>query len=194
MVEWKMVSPETFSKQADMSILGAFKSTHSNWVQESSWRESDGLGGDCGWTNPLCCLVPGISKFERIPRTSPQEYCQVINDEFGNPKSILVSARGRQLPRNGRVPRFSSCQIWRENNFTKDNSPLAHIFSGLIASRYLILVPSNGTYIHMWAKHSNWSQEHRGRLRQWHKGGRYSENGAPYQKKQSCDKIMLVDI
>ena len=65
MVGWKMVCPETVSKQADMSTLGAFKSPHSNWVQEGSWRESDGLGGDSGWTNPPCWLVPGISKFER---------------------------------------------------------------------------------------------------------------------------------
>ena len=88
-----------------------------------------------------------------------------------------------KLPRNSRVPRFSSCKIWRENNFTKDNSPLAPILSGLVASTLLILVPSNGTYNQKWAKHSNEAQEHRGRLRRWHEGGRYSEDGATYQEK-----------
>ena len=125
----------------------------------------------------------GISEFERIPGTSPQEYCLAISEKFGNTTSILVPARWRQLPRNGRVPRFSSCKIWRENNFTKDNSPLAPILSGLVASRLLILVPSNGTYNQVWAKHSNGAQEHRGRLRRGHEGRRYSEDGATYQEK-----------
>ena len=174
-----MVYPETVSKQADMSTLGAFKSPHSNWVQEGSWRESDGLGGDCGWTNPPYCLVPGIRKLKK----NPQEYCLAISEEFGNTTSILVLARWRQLPRNGRVPRFSSCKIWRENNFTKDNSPLVPILSGLVASRLLFFVPSNGTYNQMWAKHSNGAQEHHGRLRRRHEGGRYSEDGATYQEK-----------
>ena len=82
----------------------------------------------------------GSSKFERIPGTSPQEYCLAISEEFGNTTSILVPARWHQLPRNGRVPRFSSCKIWRENNFTKDNSSLAPILSGLVASTLFILV------------------------------------------------------
>ena len=94
MVWWKMVCPETVSKQADMSILGAFESPHSYWVQAGSWRESDGLGGDCRWANPPCCLVPGISKFERIPRTSPQEYCLAISEELGNTTTILVQHDG----------------------------------------------------------------------------------------------------
>ena len=63
----KMVSLEKFSKQADMSILEASKSQHSNRLQEGSRQESDGQGRDCGWTNPSCCLVPGISRFERTP-------------------------------------------------------------------------------------------------------------------------------
>ena len=183
MVGWKMVCPETVSKQADMSILGAFESPHSYWVQAGSWRESDGLGGDCRWANPPCCLVSGISKFESIPRTSPQEYCLAISEEFGDTNTILVPARRRQLPRNGRVSGFSSCKIWRENNFTKDNSSLAPILPGLVASRLLILVPSNGTYNQMWAKYSNGAQEHRRRLRRGHEGGRYSEDGATYQEK-----------
>ena len=65
----------------------------------------------------------------------------------------------------------------------------------LVASRLLILVPSNGTYNQMWAKHSNGAQEHRGRLRRRHEGGRYSEDGVDIpRKEQSYAKIILVDI
>ena len=107
-----MVCSETVFKQADMSILGgAFKSPRSNRGQEGSCRESDVLGGDCGWTNPPSRLVKGISKFELISGTNPQKYRLAISEEFGNTTSILIPVTWRQLTRNARVPLFCSCKI-----------------------------------------------------------------------------------
>ena len=101
-------------------------------------KKSDGLDGGCGRANPPCYIVWRIGKFKYILGASTQKHYLGFSEE------ILVPARWSQLPRDGRMPRFSAIKIWRKNNFTPNNSPLAPLSSGLVTSRFFLLVSSYG--------------------------------------------------
>ena len=127
------------------------KQTYRHWTRSNPhtlikckklpWK-SDVLGGGCRRANPPCCLVWGVGKFECILGASTQKHYMGFSEEFVNKMSILVSVGWCQLPRDGRMLRVSAIKIWRKNNFTPYCSPLVHLLSELVTSKFFIFASS----------------------------------------------------
>ena len=145
---------------------------------------------DSPFNGQLASLI--IAKYEQSK--SIKEVQRAFRTEFYSKSPWRKNVAAIQLPRDGRMSRLSAWKILWQNHVPPDNSPLAPVFSGLVAFRFFFLVSSYGKYYQLWTMQSIWAQDYCGRVPTTWARKIFGKWFAIPSNEQSCAEIILEDI